>query len=130
MEAGERLPPGWPVAGTTGYDAMREVNGVFVDHDHEGRLTELYQRLTGDRLSIAEHVEQGKRMVVTTLLPAERRRMAALVPDVPEAAEALGEVAVAFGVYRSYLPEGVEHLDHALRTAATRRPDLARTLAP
>ena len=117
------------MAGTTGYDAMREANGVFVDHDHEGRLTELYQRLTGDRLSIAEHVEQGKRMVVTTLLPAERRRMAALVPDVPEAAEALGELAVAFGVYRSYLPEGVEHLDQALRTAATRRPDLARTLA-
>ncbi len=129
LEAGERLPPGWPVAGTTGYDAMREVNGVFIDHDHEGRLTELYQRLTGDRLSIAEHVEQGKRMVVTTLLPAERRRMAALVPDVPGASEALGELAVAFGVYRSYLPEGTESLDQALRTAATRRPDLARTLA-
>ena len=28
---GEELPPSWPVAGTTGYDAMREVNGVFVD---------------------------------------------------------------------------------------------------
>ena len=129
LEAGEQLPPGWPVAGTTGYDAMREVNGVFLDCDHEGTMTELYSRLTGDHRSIAEHIEQGKRLVVSTLLPAERRRMAALVPEVPDAAEALGEVAVAFEVYRSYLPEGVEHLDHALRTAATRRPDLARTLA-
>ena len=130
LEAGERLPVDWPVAGTTGYDAMREVSGVFVDHDHEGALTELYQRLTGDRRSIADHVEQGKRMVVNALLPAERRRMAGLVPELPsEVTEALGEVAVAFEVYRSYLPKGAEHLDHALRTAATRRPDLARTLA-
>ena len=36
---------------------------------------------------------------------------------------------MAFEVYRSYLPEGAEQLDQALRTAATRRPDLARTLA-
>ena len=39
----------WPVAGTTGYDAMREVNGVFVDPDGEAELTALYPRLTGDQ---------------------------------------------------------------------------------
>ena len=38
LEPGEELPPDWPVAGTTGYDAMREVNGVFVDPDHEAEL--------------------------------------------------------------------------------------------
>ena len=92
-------------------------------------FTELYQRLTGDQRSIAEHIEQGKRMVVQTLLPAEVRRMAALVPEVADAGAALAEVAVAFEVYRSYLPEGVEHLDRALATAAQRRPDLADTLA-
>ena len=30
LEPGEELPP-WPVAGTTGYDAMREVGGLLVD---------------------------------------------------------------------------------------------------
>ena len=83
LEAGEELPKSWPVAGTTGYDAMREVNGVFVDPDREPELTALYTRLTGDERTIAEHVEQGKRMVVETLLPAEVRRMAALVPGGP-----------------------------------------------
>ena len=53
-------------------------------------------------------------MVVDTLLPAERRRMAALVPEGPgDVAEAVGEVAVAFAVYRSYLPDGAEQLDRA-----------------
>ena len=128
LEATEELPARWPVAGTTGYDAMREVNGVFIDPDQAAGFTELYQRLTGDPRSIADHVEQGKRMVVETLLPAEVRRMAALVPEVADAGPALAEVAVAFEVYRSYLPDGVENLDRALALAAQRRPELTETL--
>ncbi|HLL62839.1 MAG TPA: malto-oligosyltrehalose synthase, partial [Propionibacteriaceae bacterium] len=129
LEAGEELPKSWPVAGTTGYDAMQEVNGVFVDPDSEPALTALYRRLTGDQRSIEEHIEQGKRMVVGELLPAEVHRMAALVPEVPDAGPALAEVAVGFHVYRSYLPDGVERLDEALATATARRPELADTLA-
>ncbi len=85
LEPGEQLPD-WPVAGTTGYDAMREVDGVFVDPEAEPVFTELYVRLTGDRLTSAEHVEAGKRMVVDELLPAEVRRIAALAPEVADAA--------------------------------------------
>jgi (1->4)-alpha-D-glucan 1-alpha-D-glucosylmutase len=127
LEPGEELPRTWPVAGTTGYDAASEVNGVFIDHDHEPDFTALYQRLTGDRGTIGDHIEAGKRLVVDTLLPAEVRRMAALAPEIPHAGAALAEVAIAFKVYRSYLPEGVADLDHALATAARRRPELATT---
>jgi (1->4)-alpha-D-glucan 1-alpha-D-glucosylmutase len=127
LEPGEQLPD-WPVAGTTGYDAMREVDGVFVDPDAEPGFTELYRRLTGDQGTAAEHVEEGKRMVVTELLPAEVRRIAALAPDVPDAAAAVAEVAVAFAVYRSYLPDGVSDLDHALGVAELRRPELLEAL--
>ena len=128
LEPGEELPASWPVAGTTGYDAMREVNGVFIDHDHERDFTLLYQRLTGDQRMISDHIEAGKRMAVEVLLPAEVRRMAALAPDVPEAAAALAEVAIAFDVYRSYLPEGVADLDRAIATAKQRRPELAAVI--
>jgi (1->4)-alpha-D-glucan 1-alpha-D-glucosylmutase len=128
FEPGEQLPKTWPVAGTTGYDAMREVNGVFIDHDHEPEFTGLYQRLTGDQRSIGDHVEAGKRLAVEVLLPAEVRRMAALAPEVPDAAAALAEVAIAFEVYRSYLPDGVADLDHALATARRRKPELAPSI--
>ncbi len=117
LEPGEELPGTWPVAGTTGYDAMREVNGAFIDHDHEAEFTALYLRLTGDERAIADHIEAGKRLAVNTLLPAEVRRMAALAPEIPNAGPALAEVAIAFEVYRSYLPDGVADLDHALATA-------------
>jgi (1->4)-alpha-D-glucan 1-alpha-D-glucosylmutase len=128
LETGEELPADWPVSGTTGYDAMREVNGVFVDPAQAAVFTDLYQRLSGDQRTLGEHVEAAKRMVVTELLLAETRRMSALVPDIPEANAALAEVAVAFEVYRSYLPEGVEHLDRALSRAAQRRPELKPAL--
>ena len=69
-------------------------------------------------MTIADHIEAGKRLAVNTLLPAEVRRMAALAPEIPNAEPALAEVAIAFEVYRSYLPDGVADLDHALATAA------------
>ncbi len=43
--------------------------------------------------------------------------------------DAVAELLACFPVYRSYLPEGREHLDRAFADARARRPDLAATLA-
>jgi (1->4)-alpha-D-glucan 1-alpha-D-glucosylmutase len=48
---------------------------------------------------------------------------------VPGAADALAELAIAFPVYRSYLPEGRRYLDEALALAIGRRPEVAEPLA-
>ena len=128
LEPGEQLPASWPIDGTTGYDAMFEVGGVFTDDSTEGELTALYRRLTGDEEEVADHIETGKQMVVDELLPAEVRRMAALAPDVPDAGRALAELAVAFDVYRSYVPEVTDTLDRTLETTRQRHPDLAPAL--
>ena len=56
-------------------------------------------------------------------------RLARLVPDVEDAADALAELLVAFPVYRSYLPVGAEHLAAAIETARAARPDLAAAIA-
>ncbi|MEE1926814.1 malto-oligosyltrehalose synthase [Streptomyces sp. TRM 70351] len=39
----ERLPGGWPVAGTTGYDGLRHVDGLFVDPQGAVKLTDAYR---------------------------------------------------------------------------------------
>ena len=172
LEPGEDLPD-WPVAGTTGYDALREVCGLFIDPAGEAAFTRLNGELVGGvgpaavgegagagaagagepnggdaagsfalltpgastpRVSAAadawaELAFRCKREVAFGMLTAERRRLAALVPEVPDAAEALGELLASFEVYRSYLPEGAEHLRHALSVAGQRRPDLLPALA-
>jgi (1->4)-alpha-D-glucan 1-alpha-D-glucosylmutase len=124
LEPGEELPD-WPVAGTSGYDAMAEVDGLLVDPAGEGPFTELDERRTGVRTVWADLVHDCKLDVATGMLRAEVRRMAALAPEVPAAGEALAELLACFPVYRSYLPVGREHLDQALAAAAERRPDLA-----
>ncbi|MGH3827525.1 MAG: malto-oligosyltrehalose synthase [Pseudonocardiaceae bacterium] len=130
LEPGEELPRSWPVAGTTGYDALAEVDGVLVDPAGEATLTALDTELTGARTDWAQLVHDCKRDVATGMLGAELRRLAALAPVVPDAADALAEVLACFPVYRSYLPEdGAQHLEQALAAAAHRRPELATTLA-
>ncbi|MFF4016303.1 malto-oligosyltrehalose synthase [Streptomyces sp. NPDC001843] len=41
---GEHLPAGWPVAGTTGYDALRHVDGLFTDPEGAADLLAQYRR--------------------------------------------------------------------------------------
>lgn len=47
LGAGEQLPAPWPVAGTTGYDALRHLDGVFPDPRGCEELTESYRAFTG-----------------------------------------------------------------------------------
>jgi (1->4)-alpha-D-glucan 1-alpha-D-glucosylmutase len=141
LEPGEELPRSWPVAGTTGYDALAEVDGLLVDPAGEAALTALDTELTGVHTDWAQLVHDCKRDVATGMLGAELRRLAALalnvgdvsastdVTDVTNVTDALAEVLAFFPVYRSYLPDhGVEHLDQALVAAQHRRPDLTATL--
>ncbi|MGH3870759.1 MAG: malto-oligosyltrehalose synthase [Pseudonocardiaceae bacterium] len=128
LEPGEELPGRWPVEGTTGYDALAEVDGVLIDPAGEAAFTALDTALTGGQTTWTQLVHDCKLDVATGMLGAELRRLAALAPDRADAAHALGEVLACFPVYRSYLPDGIEHLDQALAAAHRRRPELAATL--
>jgi (1->4)-alpha-D-glucan 1-alpha-D-glucosylmutase len=123
-EPGEGLPSAWPVAGMTGYDALCEVNALLLDPAAEGAMTQLYVDLTGDSRDFEQHIAEGKRMVVTTILQAEVCRLARLVPEIHDAQAALCELAIAFPVYRSYLPIGAQYLAQAVRRAIFRKPQL------
>ncbi len=114
LAVGESLPASWPVDGTTGYDALREICGVFVDPAGEPA-----EPPAADLHAVEQ---ECRRLITETSLVAEMRRIAA-VADVPPAAVA--ELCVAFPVYRSYLPEGLDHWTTAVAGAKKARPDLA-----
>jgi (1->4)-alpha-D-glucan 1-alpha-D-glucosylmutase len=127
LEPGERMPA-WPVAGTTGYDALSEVGGVLVDAGTEPFFDTLDHYLTGLTVSWADLVHQTKYQVATTSLAAELNRMVRLIPDLDSAHDALAELAACFPVYRSYLPFGSRHLAKARSEAGRRRPVLVPAL--
>ncbi|MBW4721206.1 malto-oligosyltrehalose synthase [Saccharothrix obliqua] len=105
----EALPASWPVDGTTGYDALREVCGLFVDPAGEAAHTALAAEL-GVPVDFAAVEHECRELVASSILRAEVRRIAALVdhPDRALAEQAVAQVMVAFPVYRSYLPEGMD----------------------
>lgn len=128
-QPGEQLPSVWPVGGMTGYDALSEVNALLVEPASEGAMTRLYIELTGDHRTFEQHVAAGKRNAAMTILRAEFLRLARLVPEVGDAVSALTELAVAFPVYRSYLPIGTEYLTEAAQRATAGQPRLATAIA-
>ena len=133
LEPGEALPRSWATQGTTGYDALMLVDRVLTDPAGEAPLTELENRLRGEPVDWSRMVHDNKRAVADGILHAEVRRITREVLRITgKAAEASVEDAVAellacFPVYRSYLPEGREHLDEAFASAREERPDLAGT---
>jgi (1->4)-alpha-D-glucan 1-alpha-D-glucosylmutase len=128
LEAGEQLPARWKCAGTTGYDALADIDRLFVDPAGEAPLDELDSRLRGSRMHWPDLVHDSKRAVADGILRSEVSRLARLTPQIDRADDAIAELLTCFGVYRSYLPDGGEHLSAAVGEAVRRRPDLAEVL--
>ncbi len=137
LEPGEELPSDWATAGTTGYDALAHIDRVLTDPAGEAPLTALEDRLRGAPVDWAQLVHDNKRAVADGILHSEVLRITREVMKVLETrdeeadevavADAIGELLACFPVYRSYLPEGRDHLDQAFDTARAGRPDLATT---
>jgi (1->4)-alpha-D-glucan 1-alpha-D-glucosylmutase len=147
LEGPERMPPGWPTAGTTGYDALAEIDRVLVDPEGEGPLTELDTRLRGgEPVDWAVMIHGTKRAIADGILRSEVLRLDRTLVDAvtlaepveasrpahgpstssgTDVADAVAELLAWFPVYRSYLPFGVEHLHEAAERAARHRPELA-----
>ncbi|KRB73189.1 maltooligosyl trehalose synthase [Nocardioides sp. Root190] len=138
LETGEELPPHWRTAGTTGYEVLAAIDRVLVDPAGEDPLTELDDRLRGGVPPWAELVRDNKRDVATSILNSEVRRIAREIArelDVSADEEwragveqVLVELLAAFPVYRSYLPDGQEHLRLAAEIVRGDRPDLVEQL--
>ncbi|MEU3981051.1 malto-oligosyltrehalose synthase [Streptomyces sp. NPDC026672] len=117
---GERLPASWPVAGTTGYDALRRVDGLFADPAGAGELLGQYRRFAAPQTDRGGDWEATVRRaaykVLTHELAAETSRLTrvadrlcagsadlALRDRAPWALRtALEELLVRLRVYRPY----------------------------
>ena len=141
LEPGEELPAQWATVGTTGYDALNRVLGLFVDPAGELPLTALWTSVTGSEASYEEVVDQTKHLVLREVLAAEVNRLTEVGlrvcrtdPTLRDTTrrglrEALVEVLAGFEVYRAYLPPtgpadatARHHVDAAVAKALTVLP--------
>lgn len=102
----EPLDPTLPVDGTTGYDALREVGGVFVDPTGESALTALFESTGTDYTTMPAIARELKAATVTGTLASELRRVCRAIvrasgADHPLLPETVAALVSRIPVYRS-----------------------------
>jgi (1->4)-alpha-D-glucan 1-alpha-D-glucosylmutase len=130
----EPLEPTLPVAGTTGYDALREIGGLFIDPTGAGPLTALFDSSGAAYDEMPQLARRLKAEAVADTLSSELARLsrtivAATGVDHPGLPRAVAELLSRVHVYRSdYLSLSLV-LAEALNETAAALPELADPLA-
>jgi (1->4)-alpha-D-glucan 1-alpha-D-glucosylmutase len=124
-----------PVAGTTGYEFMNAVGGLFVDPAAAPRLTATYERFVGAPAGVEALVAEAKAETLEASFAGELDALAAALhalcrrhpewpdPGLAACRQALAELIVAFPIYRTYVteagagPEDRQWLDRAIAAA-------------
>ena len=130
---GEPLDPSLPVNGTTGYDVLRDVGGVFIDPAGIGPLSDLMSNAGFDYKSAPELVRQLKIEATTDTLRSELRRLCRVIEAAagtrhPELADAVAAVLANIGVYRFDYLTLSSILSVAIADTVSERPDLEAPL--
>jgi len=144
LQPGEALRDSWPIDGTTGYDFLNRLSGLFVDPEGEKAVTELYAEFTGESTDWAEVARAKKHQVMRESMGSDLNRLTALFLEICERRrryrdytrhelhEALRDTLACFPVYRTYVrpePAAVDEDDarrivEATETARAHRADL------
>jgi (1->4)-alpha-D-glucan 1-alpha-D-glucosylmutase len=130
----EPLEATLPVEGTTGYDALREIGGLFVDPGGVGPLTALFESSGSAYDEMPQLARRLKAEVVTGTLGSELARLhrtvvAATGADHPDLPRAVAELISRVHVYRSDYLSLSSVLPTAMAETVSALPELAEPLA-
>ncbi|MDQ6669705.1 MAG: malto-oligosyltrehalose synthase [Chloroflexota bacterium] len=116
LAVGERLRPDWPVSGTTGYDFLNVLNGIFVARHNEQFFSTIYFRfLREGSQRFADLANATRKMVMLTSLASEVNELGYLLRDIASSDRrhrdftlnsltfVIREVIAAIGIYRTYI---------------------------
>jgi (1->4)-alpha-D-glucan 1-alpha-D-glucosylmutase len=145
---GAQLRTSWPTCGTTGYDFLNLVNGLFVDSQNESAFHKLYQRFTGLQQTFSETAYRSKKLILRAAMSGELFVLARKLDKISEQHRytrdftlnslqyALGELIACFPVYRSYIrpddssvnEEDARYIRSAVRSAMSRNPAVSPSI--
>lgn len=146
LTGAESLPEHWEVHGTSGYDFMNDLNGLFVDASNEKKFSKIYSRFTGINAPFAEIVYHSKRLIMQTALTSELNVLVRALNIISEddrryrdftlnsLREALREVVACFPIYRTYIdsegsnPNDCETLEKSIARAKSLNPAMESTI--
>ena len=146
LSTGERLPACWAVNGTTGYNYLNDLNGIFVSSAKAKRMRRIYSRITGFEDSFEDVLYASKRVIMSTAMASELSVLAHMLDRIGESnrksrdftldsmREVISEVVACFPVYRTYVdergwsPEDRAVVERAIARARRRNPAMEAQL--
>lgn len=141
----ENLPE-WPVQGTTGYDFLNHLNGIFCDKENALAFDWIYSSFTGLRMPYDDVVYEKKRLMLERYMGGEVDNLAHLLKALAEndrhgqdltlsgLRAALEEFMIGLSIYRTYPNSGGlrdedrSNMQEALERARRRQPDLNKEI--
>ncbi len=144
LTEGEPLPLHWAVAGTTGYDFLNAVNGLFVDPNHRDDFDRIYREFTGEEASLAELVLACKTTIMEGPMASEINSLSHQLDRVAERnrhyrdftlgnlTQAVRAIVACLPIYRTYIRPGEPvtsrdrgFIEETVELAKARSPRLA-----
>jgi (1->4)-alpha-D-glucan 1-alpha-D-glucosylmutase len=135
----EELAPDWAVEGTTGYEFLSDLNGLFVESRGLGKLRNIAKGFIGGKNDASQDAEETriacKRLVLSLLMRSELNLLADQLDRLSEAdrgardftrddlRRAIGDTMACLTVYRTYGCDGrISPFDARAFEAARRNP--------
>jgi (1->4)-alpha-D-glucan 1-alpha-D-glucosylmutase len=140
--------PEWPTQGTTGYDFLAQVNGLFVDRQNEKPFNAVYENFARLRTSFREIAYRSKQLVLRLSMASELNVLAHQLNRFSERnrhyrdftlnslTQAIREIIATFPVYRTYVNEREaqigerdrQYVEYAVAEAKRRNPGRPRAV--
>lgn len=117
LDLHEKLPSSMPVQGTTGYDFMNAVNGIFIDSRNEKFIDRIYSSFTGLHTSYRDLVSEKKKDFMGKYMAGDIDNLALLLKQILNhnrygkdmtmyaLRRSIVEIMAQFPVYRAYTCE-------------------------
>ncbi len=114
----EPLPEIWSISGTTGYDFLNLLNGLFVQSLHERAMNETYVRFINRRIPFGDLVYESKKLIMQASMASEINVLGHQLNLLSERdrrsrdftlnslTNAIREIIACFPVYRTYVTDG------------------------
>lgn len=142
LGSNEQLPSQWLVFGTTGYDYLNLLNGLFVVRENENKMKQIYTHFIDYYTKMTELIYTCKKLILMLSMSSDLHILARDLAEVSEQhrwsrdytletlRSALRDVIACFPVYRSYIrledsevkKEDREHILTAIQQAKYRNP--------
>ena len=115
LEGRERMPASWCVDGTTGYEFLGCVNGLFVDAENRPAFDALYARFIGRAIDFNQLVYETKKTLMASSMASELAVLSHALNRISEAdrrtrdftlgalGRALAEYVACLPIYRTYV---------------------------